>query len=271
MKISLVTVQMTSTPKVSDNLRWLEKQLSLINTELPTLVVLPECFACFGGQDRAQLDIAESFGHGPIQDFIASQAKKLGIWIVAGSMPIKSADPDKFLATSLLFSDDGNCRAQYHKMHLFDVEVEDATGVYRESRTTQAGNSVVVVDSQVGKIGLSICYDIRFPELYRTMQQQGVDIICLPSAFTQTTGAAHWRALLRARAIENQAFIVAANQSGCHQNQRQTYGHSMVIDPWGEVIQDQNTTTGIMQSTVDLEMISAVRKRMPNLKHRKIF
>ncbi|WP_017444575.1 carbon-nitrogen hydrolase family protein [Gayadomonas joobiniege] len=271
MKISLVTVQMTSAPSVEKNLRWLGEQLNQFNKTLPTLVVLPECFACFGGNENAQLTVAEEFGQGAIQHFIANQAKKKGVWILAGSMPLKSKQNNKILAASLLFSPDGSCVAHYNKMHLFDVEVADSTRHYHESATTEAGEQIVVVDTELGRIGLSICYDLRFAELYRAMQAQGADIICVPSAFTQLTGAAHWQPLVQARAIENQVFMVAANQTGQHENGRQTYGHSMVVDPWGEILHCQKMATGLAESTVELNRLNEIRAKMPNLKHRKLF
>ncbi|EWH11609.1 amidohydrolase [Catenovulum agarivorans DS-2] len=269
MNVSVVTIQIHSSPKVEDNLTWLAQQLSKIERAENTLVVLPECFACFGGSETAQQLVAEDYGNGPIQDFIAHQAKKYDLWIVAGSMPIKCPSTALISAASLLFSPDGQCHARYNKIHLFDVEIADNTAVYRESGTTIAGTEPVVAHTPFANIGMSVCYDVRFPELYRHMQAKGADIIVIPSAFTHVTGEAHWDVLMRARAIENQCFVVAANQTGIHQNGRETYGHSLVVDPWGSIVHQHAEQSGIRQSDIDLNQLNQIRRKMPNLQHRK--
>ncbi|WP_143871474.1 carbon-nitrogen hydrolase family protein [Catenovulum sediminis] len=271
MNLSVVTMQMSSTPKVEENLLWLSERFSRLQTTENCLVVLPECFACFGGAENEQARIAEDYGNGPIQDFIAHQARKFNLWIVAGSMPLKIKDSELVYASSLLFSPEGQCQARYNKMHLFDVDVADATGQYRESATTQAGSSITVVETPFAKIGLSICYDVRFPELYRKLQAEGAEIICVPSAFTYVTGQAHWQVLMRARAIENQCFVVAPNQTGTHPNGRQTWGRSVVVDPWGEIVHQHSEQKGYLQSKIDLDRVRQVRSKMPNLQHRKLF
>ncbi len=269
MDISVTTIQMNSAVKVDENLVWLTKQFSQIKGQGHKLVVLPECFPCFGGPNEEMAKIAEEYGNGPIQDFLAHNAKKYGLWLVAGSMPIKNSGSERYSAACLIFSPDGQIQARYNKIHLFDADVADNTGQYRESDTTLAGDKVVVVDTPFAKIGLSICYDVRFPELFRLMQLQGADIICIPSAFTYVTGAAHWQILMRARAIENQCFVVAANQTGVHQNGRQTFGHSILIDPWGEIIHQHAEQAGLLESKIHLDKIAQVRAKMPNLQHRQ--
>lgn len=269
MDISITTIQMNSSPKVEDNLVWLTQQFSQIQGQGHKLVILPECFACFGGSDKEATNIAEDYANGPVQNFLAHNAKKYGVWIVGGSLPIKNKDSDLFSAACLLFSPDGQIQARYNKIHLFDADVADKTKQYRESEITLAGNKVVVVDTPFAKIALAICYDVRFPELFRLMQLEEADIICIPSAFTYVTGCSHWETLMRARAIENQCFVAAANQTGQHENGRQTFGHSMVIDPWGEIIHQHAEQPGLIESSIHLSKIAQVRTKMPNLQHRQ--
>ncbi|MCU4676578.1 carbon-nitrogen hydrolase family protein [Catenovulum sp. 2E275] len=269
MDISVTSIQMNSKVSVEDNLLWLSQQFSQIKAQGHKLVVLPECFASFGGFTGAMGQIAEDYGNGPIQNFLAHNAKKYDLWLVAGSMPIKNPQTQLYSAACLLFSPDGHIQARYNKIHLFDADVADKTGQYRESDNTLAGDKVVVVDTPFAKVGLAICYDVRFPELFRLMQLQGADIICIPSAFTYVTGCAHWQTLMRARAIENQCFVVAANQTGEHQNGRHTFGHSMLIDPWGEIIHQHAEQAGIMESQIHLSKVTQTRAKMPNLQHRK--
>ncbi|GAB3027422.1 carbon-nitrogen hydrolase family protein [Bowmanella dokdonensis] len=262
--VNLVAVQLVSTPKPEENLAQVEQQLKGLENKGPQLVVLPECFACFGGSDKAQLAIAEEEGQGPVQDKLAALAKQHGIYLVAGSLPIKAGD-DKFFATSLLFSPAGEQIALYRKIHLFDVEVEDGTGTYLESRYTRPGNQVVVVETDFGRIGMAICYDLRFPGLFQAMGQ--VEFMVLPAAFTKVTGQAHWWALLQARSIEMQCFVVAADQGGRHANGRETFGHSAILSPWGETLISLQEGPGLIQARVGLTELEKIRQRMPVMQH----
>jgi predicted amidohydrolase len=263
----LVAMQLVSVPEVSENLRALQIQLEKLQVSTNTLVVLPECFACFGGGDSAMLAVAEVKNSGPIQQALKTLARQYGVWLVAGTLPLKTSDPTKMTASCLLIDDAGQVVDEYQKIHLFDVQVADNTGTYMESRHTHPGNQVVVVDTPFGRLGMAVCYDIRFPGLFQAMGQ--IDIITLPSAFTQKTGQAHWQALLRARAIENQCYLIAANQGGDHPNGRQTYGHSCIISPWGEIEAEIRYGEGLAQSHLDLARLESIRLSMPVHQHNK--
>lgn len=263
----LVAIQMVSTPSVDENLTTLEQQLSKLQTNTDTLVVLPECFACFGAGDSALLAMAEAKDNGPVQQALSALACKYRVWIVSGTLPLKTDNPDKFSASCLLIDDTGTIVTEYQKIHLFDVLINDNTGRYLESRHTQPGNQVVVADTPFGKLGLAVCYDVRFPGLFQAMGQ--IDVLALPAAFTQTTGEAHWQALLSARAIENQCYLVAPNQGGIHANGRQTYGHSCIISPWGEKLTELHYDPGLIQSTLDMELLASIRKSIPIQQHNK--
>jgi nitrilase len=254
---------MVSSPDVKTNLTVVERLIAVYKRG--DLVVLPECFACFGATDKHLLKVAENRGEGPIQDTLATLARRYGVWIVAGTIPLCSANPNKYTASCLIYNDQGECVEEYQKIHLFDVQVQDNTGHYQESKYTQAGNRLVVVDSPFGKLAVAVCYDLRFAGLFQAMGQ--FDVLALPAAFTQTTGAAHWHALLRARAIENQCYLVAAGQGGTHENGRKTYGHSCVISPWGEVLQEIKTGEGGVSANFDPAEISRIRNSMPIHKH----
>jgi nitrilase len=232
--------------------------------------VLPENFAFMGKNELDKLQIQEKFGHGLIQDFLAQQAKQLGIWIIGGTIPIASQDPNKVYAACLVYNDQGQCVARYDKIHLFDVTVTPNTEIYRESNAITPGEKIVVVDTPVGRVGLAVCYDIRFPELFREMLKQDVEIIALPTAFTLKTGQAHWEVLTRARAIENQCYLIAACQTGTHENGRQTYGHSLIIDPWGKILNCLPDTIGTVTADINLLKLQEIRQTFPTIKHIKI-
>tara|TARA_R110000751_G_C13795394_1_gene483391 strand:- start:15591 stop:16430 length:840 start_codon:yes stop_codon:yes gene_type:complete len=267
---NIVAIQMTSSPIVADNLAFVEQHLQLLPPQRPCLVVLPECFACFGGGDQLMLDIAEDLDHGPIQHKLKEFAKQYDVWIVAGSLPVLCAATNKFTASSLLISDQGEIVEEYQKTHLFDVQVADNTGTYLESRFTQSGNKLIVTDTPFGILGLAICYDIRFAGMFAAMNQIAqLDVLALPAAFTQQTGQAHWDALLRARAIENQCYIVAANQTGKHRNKRQTFGHSCIISPWGEKLVELPHDTGMIHAQIDHQLLAEIRTKMPVSQHNK--
>ena len=233
----------------------------------PQLVVLPEAFSCFGGGDKQQLAVAEALGDGPIQQALSEIAQEFDIWLCAGTVPIKTGD--KFYAASLLYDAAGEQVAQYNKIHLFDVEVADNTKRYLESAVTEPGQQLVVVDSPFGQLGMAVCYDVRFPELFRALREQGAEIILLPSAFTRVTGAAHWHVLTRARAIEQQCYVIAAGQYGVHENGRETYGHSLIVSPWGQVLAEQAHGEGVISTAVDSDELASIRRRMPVNSHNR--
>lgn len=265
---NLVAVQMVSTPEPEQNFARLNKLLQQLPEHGPTLVVLPECFSCFGGSDKLNLALAEAKGDGPIQSRLSELARQHGVWLCAGTIPIATDHPNKFTASSLLFDAQGESVSEYQKIHLFDVQVQDSTGHYQESATTQAGHKVVVArDTPFGHIGLSVCYDLRFPGLFQAMGE--VDVITIPSAFTDKTGRAHWAPLLTARAIEKQCYVVAANQGGLHANGRETYGHSCIISPWGTTLDRVAKGEGIAQAKLEAESMQGIRKAMPVAKHNR--
>ncbi len=260
-QVQLTALQMSSRPDPQDNLTTVAKLLERLPAARPQLVVLPEAFCCFGAGDRAQLDMAETYQDGEIQRQLASLVKAHGIYLVAGTIPIAAGE--RFSAASLLFGPDGSIVNRYDKIHLFDVDVADNTKKYRESKWTKPGTEVVTAATDLGVVGMSVCYDLRFPELFRALRQAGSDIIVLPSGFTQVTGKAHWHALVRARAIEQQVFIVAPNQVGQHDNGRETYGHSIIVSSWGEILVEQEQGEGIISASVDLADVESIRKQMP--------
>ncbi len=265
--VNLVAIQMTSMPNVDENLASVERAMREANVPKNSLVVLPECFAYFGGRDKAQLAIAEIKGQGPIQEKLSHLARHFQCYLVSGTFPVVTDNPDKFSAACMLFGPEGDVLADYRKIHMFDVSVSDNTGSYRESRTTEAGNEVVTVQTPIGHIGLAVCYDVRFPGLFSAMGD--IDILVLPAAFTQRTGEAHWQPLLQARAIEKQCFLLAANQVGVHSNGRETYGHSMVLSPWGETLAELATEKGVVTAQVDIAERETIKQNMPVAEHNR--
>jgi nitrilase len=235
------------------------------------LVVLPENFALMGHDENDKLSIMESEGEGEIQGFLSQQAKKHSVWIVGGTIPMKSADNSRIRAACLLFNDQGEQVARYDKIHLFDVSLPDSAENYIESETIEPGTDPVVVDTPFGKIGLAVCYDLRFPELFRDMLDRGMELLAIPSAFTAITGRAHWEPLLRARAIENQCYVIAAAQGGYHASGRETYGDSMIIDPWGIILNRLSKAAGTVKADIDIERVSNVRKSFPAVEHRRLY
>ncbi len=266
----IAAIQMASGTNVSANLIEVSRQILSAAQAGAKLIVLPENFAIMGLQDTDQVKIAENDGIGPIQDFLSEQAKKNKVWLIAGTIPLKSDDEDKIYAASLVYNDNGERVSRYDKIHLFDVHLEATSETYKESETIDAGNQVIVVDTPFGKIGLAICYDLRFPELFRQLALQDAEIIVLPAAFTAITGKAHWEVLLRARAIENLCYLVASAQGGYHVNGRETYGNSMIIDPWGVILDELPQGSGYVIADVDLENVKTIRRNFPALQHRKI-
>lgn len=237
------------------------------------LAVLPENFALFGAARHR-----ETAGRLPwIQDWLAGQARHLGLWIVAGTLPVAER-PDGSQVTdgrvcpaSLVYGADGELKARYDKIHLFDVDVADAQGSYRESATFEPGTDIVVVDTPAGRLGLTVCYDLRFPELFRQLADRGAELVSVPAAFTHVTGEAHWSVLLRARAIENQLFVIGSGQAGQHNPQRRTWGHSQIVDPWGRVLAEQVPEgPAVVAAECDLGMLHELRARMPVSLHRRL-
>lgn len=266
----VAAVQMASGPNVKANLEEAEKLIKTAVQQDAELVVLPENFAIMGLSEMDKVAIAETAGEGPIQQFLSQQANKYGIWIVGGTIPLESGVAGKVYSASLLYNDSGEVVARYDKLHLFDVLLEDSNESYNESETIESGDDIVVVDTPFGKLGMSVCYDLRFPELFRAMADVGMEVCVLPSAFTSLTGRAHWESLLRARAIENLCYMVAPDQGGYHKNGRETYGDSMIVDPWGVVLNRLPHGTGVVVSEIDLEKLRKTRKNFPALQHRRL-
>lgn len=236
-------------------------------TSTPALVVLPECVSQFGCAGSEILKHAESFGNGQVQSALAAMAQRYNVFLVGGTIPIKSADSKRFYAASLVYSPAGICISQYNKMHLFDVEVEDNKQSYLESKYTQYGDKLAKFDSLWGEVGQAVCYDLRFASMFDAMMP--INVLVLPSAFTQTTGKAHWHALLQARSIELQCYIVAANQVGTHHDGRQTYGHSCIYSPWGDLLSVIENEEGWASAAFDQSFQLSIRERMPVQSHKR--
>ena len=266
----VAAIQMASGPNVKANLEEVEKLIKTAVQQDAELIVLPENFAIMGLSEVDKVTVAETYGEGPIQQFLSQQAKKFGIWIVGGTVPIDSGVTGKVYSTCMLYNDSGEVVARYDKIHLFDVVLEDNDESYNESETTESGDDVVVVDTPFGKLGMAVCYDLRFPELFRAMADVGMEICVLPSAFTSLTGKAHWESLLRARAIENLCYVIAPDQGGYHMNGRETHGDSMIVDPWGVVLNRLPHGTGVVVSDIDLEKLRKTRLNFPALKHKRL-
>lgn len=263
----VVACQMVSTPDVGQNLKQVETFLQQLVVDQPILVVLPECFACFGAGDSRQLEIAEPFAQGPIQQSLSAMANKYNVWLVSGTFPVQADVDHKFFASCHVYDDAGQLVTDYQKIHLFDVQVEDNTGSYLESAKTEPGSTLRVIDSPFGRLGIAVCYDIRFAGMFQAMGQ--IDVLVIPAAFTYKTGEAHWQSLLKARAIEKQCYLVAANQGGVHANGRQTYGHSCIISPWGEELASIESGEGMVESRIDPQLVEKIRSAMPVNQHNK--
>lgn len=264
--LPVAAIQTVSGPIVAENLAVAGELIAQSVSAGARLIVLPEYFAIMGLRDTDKVDAAERPGQGPIQEFLSTQARDAGAWIVGGSVPLVSPVPGKIYNACLVYSPSGERVARYDKIHLFGLELSGES--FSEARTITRGDSIVTVPTEWGRIGLSICYDVRFPELYRAMG--AVDLITVPSAFTATTGQAHWETLLRARAIENQAYVVAPAQGGVHPSGRRTHGHSMIVDPWGTVLACRETGPGVVIAPVKLSEVARVRTALPALSHRRL-
>lgn len=233
------------------------------------LVVLPENFAIMPMKDDERLAAAERDGTGPIQEFLAATARAHGVWLVGGTIPLAANSPSRVRAACLLYNARGERVARYDKIHLFDVKLDNGEE-YNESRAIEPGDAPVVVETPFGRLGLAVCYDLRFPELFRQMLDQGAELFAVPSAFTARTGRAHWEVLVRARAIENLAYVVAAAQGGYHVNGRETYGDSMIVNPWGEVLDRLSRGSGFVLAALDRRYFEATRSGFPSIAHRKL-
>jgi nitrilase len=261
---------MASGPNVGANLLEAERLIEEAVSREARLVVLPENFAIMGNSERDKVEVREPEGDGPIQAFLSEQAAQHGIWLVGGTVPLVADAKDKIRAACLVYDDTGKQVARYDKIHLFDVELVDSDEQYTESETIEPGDEVVVIDSPFGRMGIAICYDLRFPELFRQQLTAGMEIMVLPAAFTAITGRAHWEVLVRARAIENLCYVVAADQGGYHLNGRETHGHSMIVDPWGIILNSLSRGPGVVCASIDLERLESARRNFPSITHRRL-
>lgn len=267
----IAVVQMASGSNREANLVEAGRLIEQAADDGANVVVLPENFGMVGARPEDVLEVVENPGRGTMQDFLADQAASQGILLFGGSIPLASSDPARYFNSLLVYGPDGSCQGRYDKIHLFDVTIPDGGDSYHESELIEAGQDSMVVEFESTKIGLSICYDLRFPELYRGLVKQGAEVIVVPAAFTAETGQAHWHTLLKARAIENLAFVVASAQGGYHVNGRATYGHSMIVDPWGNTLDELASGNGYAIADIDLSRQQQIRQRFPVLDHRKIF
>ncbi|TFY98140.1 carbon-nitrogen hydrolase family protein [Ramlibacter rhizophilus] len=263
---------MVSSTVLEDNLREARRLLARAASEGAELAVLPEYFCLMGHRDSDKLQVREDLGHGPIQDFLAACAREFGLWIVGGTLPLRADSAEHVRNTSLVFSPTGERVARYDKIHLFCFD--NGRERYDEARVIEAGREPVVFelparDGRTWRIGLSVCYDLRFPELYRDLAARGADVLLVPSAFTHTTGQAHWETLLRARAVENLAWVLAPAQGGTHENGRRTWGHSMAVDPWGVVLAcHASEGAGVLIASLNAQRQQQLREQLPALTHR---
>ena len=264
----VAAIQMTSGPEVAGNLEQARPLLEEAAARGAQLAVLPENFAFLGLRDADKREVAEHDGDGPIQDFLAATAQRLKMWLVGGTIPLRGSADGRVAAASVVYDAEGRRVARYDKIHLFDVDIPGRAESYRESAHVAPGTQAVVIDTPVGRVGLSVCYDVRFPELFRRLSAAGAQILTVPSAFTSPTGRAHWETLLCARAIENLCYVIAPAQSGFHPNGRETYGDSMIVDFWGRVLQRLPRGRGIVIAELDTQRQAETRRNFPALRHR---
>ena len=266
--MKIAALQMVSTPDVGRNVEAAAGLLTRAAAAGAQLAALPEYFCLLGRRDDDKLAIAEAPGDGPIQRFLAAQARQHGLWIVGGTLPLREPGHERVRNSCLVFGPDGVQAARYDKMHLFAFD--NGSERFDEGRVLEPGSTPVALQAGPLRVGLSVCYDLRFPELYRALMQPPCDLLCVPSAFTYTTGRAHWELLLRARAVENQCVVLAPAQGGTHENGRRTWGHSMIVDPWGEVLACQPEGEGVVLAEVDTARRDTVRTQLPALRHRRL-
>jgi predicted amidohydrolase len=266
----VAVIQMTSGPEINGNLLEAERLIAQAASAGARLVVLPENFALMGYRESDKIAVREIEGEGPLQQFLSDQAARHKLWLVGGTIPLVAHDEHKVRASCLLFDDRGQRVIRYDKIHLFDVQMIESSESYCESDTIEPGDRLALADTPFGRLGLAVCYDLRFPELFRSLSDQGMEILALPSAFTAPTGKAHWEPLLRARAIENLCYILASAQGGRHANRRETYGDSLIVDPWGVILNRLPQDPGVVLATLDRNRLETVRRRFPVLQHRRL-
>tara|TARA_Y100000022_G_C13245519_1_gene374582 strand:+ start:1014 stop:1847 length:834 start_codon:yes stop_codon:yes gene_type:complete len=263
----VASIQLSSGPNIQANLLEVGKYLEQISKTDSRLVVLPENFAMMPENDSEFLTNSETEGSGPIQDFISEKARIYKLWIIAGTIPIRTDNPKKVTSTTFVYNDLGEVVTRYDKIHLFDVELPNSDESYNESEVFQNGKDLKVVKTPIGVIGLSICYDLRFPELFRLQKSHNVEILVIPSAFTEQTGKVHWETLVKARAIENLCYVVTSCQDGYHISGRQTHGNSMIVNPWGQIMSRLSSGSGFIESEIDIKKLNSIREKFPVLEH----
>ncbi len=266
--LTVAALQMVSGPDLARNLATAQRLMAQAADSGVRLVALPEYFCLLGRQDRDKLAIAETLDDGPIQAALASAAQRLGLWVIGGTLPLRTANPERVRNSLLVWNPQGQRVARYDKIHLFAFD--NGPERYDEARVLEPGDAPVAIDVEGWRIGLSVCYDLRFPELYRALMAPPCDLIVVPSAFTHTTGQAHWELLLRARAVENQCYVLAPAQAGLHENGRRTWGHSLLCDPWGEVLALQAEGEAVVAGALSRDRLAAVRQQLPALAHRRL-
>jgi nitrilase len=268
-KNKVAAIQMASSPNVSANLLEAERLIGEAAESGAGLVVLPENFAFKGQHDRDMLTLCED-DDGPLQGFLAQMAQRYGVWIVGGTIPMRASQGGKVRAACLVVDSKGNQVVRYDKIHLFDVHLVETDERYVESNTIESGDEVITVDTPFGVLGVAVCYDLRFPEMFRQLMDKGAEIFVVPASFTAMTGKAHWEILVRARAIENLAFVVAAAQGGYHISGRETHGHSMIVDPWGTVLTQAPRGTDFVSVELDREYQKTIRRTFPTIDHKRL-
>jgi nitrilase len=266
--LKIAALQMVSTPDVGRNLAAARRLMEQAAADGVRLVALPEYFCLLGRNDRDKLGVAEALDDGPIQAHLAAAARQLGLWVIGGTLPLKTDDAERVRNSCLVWNPQGERVARYDKIHLFAFD--NGRERYDEGRVLQAGSAPVAIDVDGWRVGLSVCYDLRFPELYRALMRPPCDLIVVPSAFTHTTGAAHWDLLLRARAVENQCYVLAPAQGGLHENGRRTWGHSLLTDAWGTLLACQPEGEAVVGGALSREHLASVRQQLPALGHRRL-
>jgi nitrilase len=265
--MKIAALQMVSATRVDANLDTARRLIAQAAGDGAGLVALPEYFCLMGRAERDKLAIAEAPGDGPIQRMLADAARAHGVWVIGGTLPLRSHDPDRVLNANAVYAPDGSLAARYDKIHLF--RYDNGHERYDEGAAILAGDTPTALDAGGLRVGLSVCYDLRFPELYRGLMDPPCDLLSVPAAFTHTTGLAHWELLLRARAVENQCYVIAPAQGGVHENGRRTFGHSMIVDPWGDVLAVRDAGEGVVMAELDPARIASVRSQLPALQHRR--
>ena len=266
--LTIAALQMVSTPDVARNLAAAQRLMAEAADAGVRLVALPEYFCLLGRNERDKLALAEALDDGPIQAALAESAQRLGLWVIGGTLPLRTADPERVRNSLLVWNPQGQRVARYDKIHLFAFD--NGRERYDEGRVLEPGDAPVAIDVEGWRVGLSVCYDLRFPELYRALMTPPCDLIVVPSAFTHTTGQAHWELLLRARAVENQCYVLAPAQGGLHENGRRTWGHSLLCDPWGELLALRPEGEAVVAGALDRARLAAVRQQLPALAHRRL-